>query len=276
MNLNFRNKAVSGIIFLTVVLLPINNMSAQNINFNYATSGLSTTDCNVFDPSVIVQSYTHTSFAGAPTFNGTSIYVPATFNANLNILAGTGYAISYPFTAAHGYAIGVNVTASSTNPNTPLPNLKLGLSSSIPSKNITCSSGWQENYSNTLSLSFPSIYNNILSASNQNIHVPAFIGSGQPYLLIGTYPAQTTSTYISSVYIGSISISDVPPITPSTASLQCSGSTQVLSVNTPYPVSWTSSSANVSVAGSGLNSRNGTVTAGNIRSSNNNSYCYYS
>jgi len=183
MNLSFKNNTISGIISFTLFLISYTNLSAQTINFNYASSGLSTSDCNIFDPPLAVQGYTHTAFAGAPTFTGSSIYAPASANSTSNILAGTGYAISYPFTSQHGYAIGVNVTASTTNNTVPLPYFKVGLSSSLPTKIIWCHSGWYANDVNTSSLSFSSIYNNTLSATN-NIQVPAFIGSGNPTCLL--------------------------------------------------------------------------------------------
>lgn len=154
MNLNFRNKMVASIISLTGFLLSIINLSAQTTNFNYATSGLSTTDCNIFDPPLMVQGYTHTSFASHPQFVNLSINVLVFNQPSINVHAATGYAISYPFTANHTYAIGLNVNANIDNSAVQLPYLKIGLSSSLPTKTIVCE-GWKPGFNNPPYLSFP-------------------------------------------------------------------------------------------------------------------------
>lgn len=55
---------------LSFILLNI-NAYAQNKVFDYLNVGLSTSDCNVFDPSVNIDGSSHQSWAGGVTFNAT-------------------------------------------------------------------------------------------------------------------------------------------------------------------------------------------------------------
>ncbi|MEO6917119.1 MAG: hypothetical protein ABI151_17115 [Chitinophagaceae bacterium] len=253
-----QNSKILIVVFLSA-LFHCNFLTAQTFTFDY-TSGLSSTTCNQFDPAVVEQGYTHTTFAGSPHSYGTYLSVPASYSTLSNVLFGTGYAISYPFSTGHGYAISVTASATINNSSAPYPNMRIGVASTLPTTSSVCGSSYISGYNNTANLSFPTIYNTILSASN-SIQVPFFTGLGESLLLIGTYPNFNTTSYFADVRLSSISISEVPPITPSSA-LICSGSSQVFSVNTPYPVSWTSSPTGVlSISPSGLNNRDLTATA---------------
>jgi hypothetical protein len=85
---------------------------SQTTTINYLTSGLSTTSCNVFNPSVNIGGVTHSSLAGGVTFNITEGIVLSTSPFSVPP-GGTAFYLSYLFTPGYNYDI--SITAKATN-----------------------------------------------------------------------------------------------------------------------------------------------------------------
>src|SRR4051812_1900019 len=89
--------------------------SQANVIFDYSTSGLSTTICNVFDvtPARVVNGYTHIPVSGGVSFNGTAVVLQSMAGTTLGSNLGTAYAIQYPFKDGYYYTISITASKSS-------------------------------------------------------------------------------------------------------------------------------------------------------------------
>lgn len=80
--------------------------NAQTTTINYLSSGLSTTSCNVFNPSATINGVQHTARAGGVTFN-TSFGIGLATTPQANPPGGTAYVINYNFTPGNNYTISI-------------------------------------------------------------------------------------------------------------------------------------------------------------------------
>jgi|GEM_PF-2851350 hypothetical protein len=122
------------------------SFSQVNYTINYSTSGLSTSNCNVFNVSggVSVGGYAHDAVIGGASFDGTGINLKTIYsdqvdpNGNETIVnQGTDYAIQFPFQS--GYVYQIQLFADQSGNYGPLyPSLWVNIASSLPATSNTC------------------------------------------------------------------------------------------------------------------------------------------
>ena len=126
---------------LTILLCCDKSFSQVTTTITYdATSLLSTTKCNVFDPPVNVGNLLHTGVIGGATYsNANGLTLPTDYKPSTNVLHRTDYRISYPFKL--GYLYSIEITASGNVSNSfDYPSISAGLYSSfdLPNTSTAC------------------------------------------------------------------------------------------------------------------------------------------
>jgi hypothetical protein len=261
-----RSKLLPAIFFFLLLLFSFPTMYAQ-VSFTYASSGMSTTTCNAFYPTASVPasnstSYNHLSLTNQQTFDGSTIGMLS--NNNGGSLVGNAYAIDYGFQAGYTYRVTANLKnavysyyfpfgqfnpLSQTYGNTT--KVQFGISNSLPYTSTASCSGF------TPQSPFTSLYSSNVGdnpGTNVNVTTSQFlVGSATSYLLFGTWSGPITdgmTTHImGTTNINSITITGVPPISPS-SDYMCS-STETYSVSTGLSVSWSVSSGGIVTPTSG-------------------------
>ena len=202
-------------------------------------------NCNLFFPSSVVNSITHSTTCGAVNY-GTNINYHivlkngCNYDSKLNLRSyyGTEYKIDYPFKQGYSYNIKVMALSTTTLSGT-IPILRLDFKSASLGTGAGC---------NTESISIASTTTN----NSTPVPTPAFsefdfnfgnLGSNYANLYIGGVPSSTvlTTSYASMVEIDSIVINETPPqttftISPNPTSVTCGATT---------PVTFTATGSNV-------------------------------
>jgi hypothetical protein len=127
------NKLMKISALIVFVIYSLNTYS-QTTTINYLTSSLSTSACNVFNPSVNINGVSHSSWAGGATFSTVDGVILSTTPQAL-IPGGTAFVINYYFTPGYNYSF--QITAKGNNYTTlnasVIPNFNQFSTSSISS-----------------------------------------------------------------------------------------------------------------------------------------------
>ena len=234
----------------------------QITTFNYATSGLSTTSCNVFYPAVNVEGsdglqYLHTTMTSAPQFNGTAVglhdaYI--TWEEPPTVEFAESYAITYPFKSGYTYSlslnvlqninseeVGVGVTTGCTN------TMYIGLGSSIPwtSGASACAGDNLDPFHNPYAAIYSTTFTNMTSSTT--ITVPNFASTAS-YLFIGAWPgtmSANTNSFLSTLFVNSITIRAIPNITPAVNYICSTSTPQTYSIPGSAQATWSVSPAGI-------------------------------
>ena len=111
------------------------SQTVTTTTINYLTSSLSTTACNVFNPSVAVGGKTHESLAGGVTFSSAGIALSTTPSSTTP--GGTAYVIDYNFISGNTYNVSI-VTAGGDGSMNLSTSIVTSLSSFSTSSTTSC------------------------------------------------------------------------------------------------------------------------------------------
>lgn len=100
-----KNTFIKAICFIFISAFAM-NATSQTTTINYLQSSLSTSACNVFNPSVPVNGITHSSRAGGVSFNASEGLLLST-TPQSNTPGGTAFVISYNFAPNNNYTISI-------------------------------------------------------------------------------------------------------------------------------------------------------------------------
>lgn len=227
-----------GLLSLLGILAISNFASSQTTTINYLTSGLSTTSCNVFNPSATINGVQHSAHAGGVTFNSSS-GIGLSTSPQASPPAGTAYVINYNFTPGYNYNISITAVGNSALmlKASVVPNFNQfpsqGTSSCSPDASI---SGY-----NTVGIGQ---FSSITTLTTATYNIPQFAVPGSsiyPYLIIwasGGLPSLTQDILrISQVVITQTAIATFE-LSPISLTIPCgSTTTQTFTVtnvnNTP-------------------------------------------
>jgi hypothetical protein len=205
-----------------VGLLALAKLSiGQTTTINYLTSGLSTSSCNVFNPSATINGVQHTARAGGVTFN-TSFGIGLATTPQSSPPGGTAYVINYNFVPGNNYTISITALG---NPalflkTSVVPNFNQfptnGTSGCSPDQNISSYQTVGVGQLSTQTSTTSTTYN------VQQFSVPG--SSVYPYLIIWASGGQASLSLdnlsISQVVITQTAISSFT-LSPSTLPISC-------------------------------------------------------
>lgn len=197
-------------------------LSAQTTTFNYLTSGLNSSDCNVFDPVAIkISNYYHYPYAGGVGFNvnnGLSLFTKATPSP-----AGTAFYIDFLFSSNYKYTITITAKGSCSNCGLLLRTGVLSSLNGFPTAGggLCTPDGNVTNYQYSGAGSSA----NAVTTQNTDYNIPEFTVSGNPLPSKFFIWSKGGNTSLDVIYISKIVITQTPVasfnITPATISYAC-------------------------------------------------------
>jgi hypothetical protein len=191
-----------------------------------ATSGLSTTACNVFDPPVSIGGKLHTGVIGGATYSDANgLKLPTQYTYATDKTLRTDYKISYSFKSGYTYSIEITAFGDiSTGSSYPTIGGGFFTTQGLTNTSTSCTVGDIAGFpqqgafliavSNTANVYAP--INNVVGAANYD------------YLLLEAYMNSTTQNVSANVYIKKIIIKETPPVSftlPVTTSIPCGSTT---------------------------------------------------
>jgi len=238
-------------IFTIAFLNCFNVLTAQTKTFDYLSSGMSTSACNVFSPAVTINGVTHQSHAGGVTFNTTNGLVLAT-NPQGSTPGATAFVIYYNFVPGKKYDIAITAIGD--------PSFKLE-ASVVPNLDQFNTNGTNlcvtDSYAWSYAIAGYGRLSTLTTNSSAIYTIPQFSipgSSSYPYLIIW---AQGGQLQLSSLTISKITITEtIAPaftIAASLASLNCGSTT---------PTTFTVSNSNNTQGVTGYNWNIGTTPNG--------------
>jgi hypothetical protein len=129
---------------LAILFCCVKSFSQTTTTILYdASSNLSTTKCNVFDPPVNVGDLLHTGVIGAATFStANGLTLPTTYTFSSSETKRSDYRISYPFKSGYTYRIEVTASGYASN-STAYPSIGAALftAAGLPYTSTSCVAG---------------------------------------------------------------------------------------------------------------------------------------
>jgi hypothetical protein len=202
-----------------------------------ATSSLSTTKCNVFDPPVNVGGQLHTSVIGAATFStANGLTLPTNYTNSTMKTKRSDYRISYPFKSGYTYRIDVTAFGYASN-STAYPSLGAALftAAGLTYTSTSCVAGDISGFPPLGSIIITQVNgtSTVYSPPSANFTSP----SNYDYLVLEA-TCQAAQDISDLLYIQKIKIIETPPISftlPSSKSLSCGSTTaQTFTVTNVY------------------------------------------
>jgi hypothetical protein len=219
------------ILAITILLYSAKSFSQTTTTISYdATSNLSTTKCNVFDPPVNVGGKLHTGIIGGATFStANGLTLPTSYTFSSMQTKRTDYRISYPFKSGYTYRIEFTAFGDVSN-STAYPSLGAALFTvaGLTLTSTSCGAVYNKDL-----LQLGSVLNTQLNGTSTT-YSPSSANFTSPnnfdYLVLEA-TCQAAQNITANVYIQKIKIIETPPasfsITQSVSSISCGTTTPV-------------------------------------------------
>lgn len=219
------------ILAMVILFYSAKSFSQTTTTISYdATSNLSTTKCNVFDPPVNVGGLLHTGVIGGATFstaNGLDLSTSYTFSSSQT--KRTDYRISYPFKSGYTYRIEFTAFGDVSN-STAYPSLGASLytAAGLTLTSTSCGAVYNKDL-----LQLGSVLIRQLNGTSTT-YSPSSANFTSPYnydYLVLEATCQAAQDITANVYIQKIKIIETPPVsfslTQSANSLSCGSTTPI-------------------------------------------------
>ncbi len=219
------NKHLAKLVCIIGLLSNCNWCNSQTTIISYLNSGLSTSACNVFSPSVSISGVLHSSHAGGVTFNSTN-GIGLSTSPQVNPSKATAYIINYNFIPGHNY----NITI------TAIGNTALQMKTSVvPNLVQFPTNGTAQCPTDVNVSSYQTVgvgqFSSATSTTSANYNIPQFSIPGTatyPYLIVWVSGGNISQS-IDVLYISQVVITQTTPVSftlsPSNLSVACGSTT---------------------------------------------------
>ncbi|MCC6257881.1 MAG: hypothetical protein IT254_06145 [Chitinophagaceae bacterium] len=222
---------------LELLLMHLSILAFSQTEYYYDYTTLSNSQCNVFYPAKIINSRSHTSTCGQPTYNNInhSIVLDSKILSS-SLTYGTEFKIEFPFKQAYSYVIRVNAWAIRSQSSDPYPSLHVDFASTSSGSGIYCSGPEPINYTGNQSQPV-----NIGSGFENYEFSFSLLSAAKNFIYISNLPP--VNTIYSSIEIRKITIIETPPpptfnIAPSSVNITCGTTTPTtFTINNVYNIS---------------------------------------
>lgn len=204
------------------------SLFGKSQTIDYAYEQLSTSSCNIFASTTVVDNYNHLTALSRPKYSDNSILLDCKANNSTSVLS-TIYSINYSFKVGYNYKISVYYKGvkDAADPFYPNVGFKISITNGGTDAGSNCVSPSSYSLSNANSFTQGSSGSSYAWANNL---VNVTITQAANYLLVGAFPYPNTS-YLASVYIRKIQIVETPPpmpfTLPSTTNVPCGSASPV-------------------------------------------------
>ncbi|MEO6683371.1 MAG: T9SS type A sorting domain-containing protein [Ginsengibacter sp.] len=224
------------ILGLTILAFSSTITFSQSKEFNYLSSGLSTSACNVFNPAVIVTEISHSSHAGGVTFNSSNGLILTT-TPKLSSPGATAFVINYSFNPGYKYDISITAKGNSA---------MLLKSSVVPNLNQFNTNGTTsctpDNYAFSYITAGYGQFTTPTSASSTSYSIPQFIIPGNniyPYMIVWVSGGRPN------LELDALSISKINIIETASPSFTLASSPSLITCGSTSSITFTTTANNV-------------------------------
>lgn len=197
-------KILIKICFLFLGILFSDRLISQTV-FDYSV--FSTSQCNAFNPSVIVNNSTHTTTCGTVQYDNIGHGITLDNNVISSFNYGTEFKLSFNFKQSYSYTIKVRAEAIIGTPSDPWPKLRIDVNGASNGSGAFCNG--PESINTTTSLN---------NYNNQQIAPVTFsdytfniidLSTAMSFLYVASFPQLNGSS--STIEISKITITETPP-----------------------------------------------------------------
>lgn len=198
------NKILIKVCLFLIIIQFSNRLLSQTV-FDYST--FSTSQCNAFNPSVIINGSTHSTTCGTVQYDNIGHGITLDNNVISSFNYGTEFKLSFNFKQSYSYTIKVKADAVIGTPSDPWPRLRIDVSSASNGSGAFCNG--PESINTTSSLNY---YNNQQISPGQFVdytfNIPS-LSTAMSFLYVGSFPQLNGSS--STIEINKITITEIPP-----------------------------------------------------------------